>query len=303
MSTDAGCRRRTTVAERRGVLAIERVAHAAAGRAGALLRARYRDRQEVSFKSEVNLVTAVDREAERVIVDAIRDAFPDHGIVAEESPALAGAGVYRWYVDPLDGTTNFAHGMPHFAVSIAVAESDRLVFALVHDPMRDETFSAVRGCGARLNGAPIRVSEVSILKRALVASGFPYDRRRHADFYLAFWREAMMRAQGVRRVGSAALDLCWVACGRFDAFWEWRLQAWDVAAGHLVVEEAGGRITDMAGGPHRLDGEETAASNGRLHPELLSMIADVRRRHVALEPRHGAAERLPAAQVDEESAV
>jgi myo-inositol-1(or 4)-monophosphatase len=255
------------------VLDFERIAHAAAARAGALLRARYRERQDISFKSAVDLVTAVDREAERIIVDAIQAAFPDHGIVAEESPARSGRDGHRWYVDPIDGTTNFAHGYPHFAVSIALEEGDDLVLALVHDPMREETFTALRGRGARLNGAPIVVSEVSLLERSLVATGFPYDHRLRVDFHLAFWREALRRVQGIRRAGSAALDLCYVACGRFDGFWEMGLHPWDTAAGRLVVEEAGGRVTDFAGAAHRLTGDETAASNGVIHDELLRMLA------------------------------
>jgi myo-inositol-1(or 4)-monophosphatase len=260
------------------VLGYERVAHAAAARAGALLRARYRDRHEVSFKSEVDLVTVVDREAEALIVATITAAFPDHGIVAEESPPRAGTDSHCWYVDPIDGTTNFAHGFPHFAVSIALARDQELLLGLVHDPVRDETFTAVRGDGARLNGAPVMVSPVTTLSAALLATGFPYDRRQHAEFYLDFWLDAIRRVQGIRRGGSAALDLCWLACGRLDGFWEWKLKPWDTAAGRLVVEEAGGRVTDFSGAVHRLDGDETAASNGHLHAELLAMLSTTRAR-------------------------
>jgi len=260
------------------VRAFERVAHAAAARAGALLRERSRERPEVAFKSEVDLVTATDRDAERLIVDAIRTAFPGHGIVAEESAPEAGVDGHRWYIDPLDGTTNFVHGYPHFAVSIALARDDDLLLGVVYDPLREETFSAVRGEGARLNGAPIGVSPTPRLEHALLGTGFPYDRRQRADFYVAFLAEAMRSSQGVRRAGSAALDLCYVACGRLDAFWEWKLKPWDLAAGRVIVEEAGGRITDFAGGPHRLTGDETAASNGTLHDELLAMLARTRER-------------------------
>src|SRR5262245_20847549 len=269
---------RSTLWHKAQVQAFERVAHAAAARAGAILRARFRDTQEVSFKSEVELVTAVDREVEETIIEALVTAFPDHGIVAEESPERQGRDGHCWYVDPLDGTTNYVHGYPHFAVSIALARDDTLLFGLVYDPMREELFTAVRDGGARLNGAPIHVSQTPILDRSLLASGFPYDRRRHADFYLAFWQEALRRAQGVRRVGSAALDLCYPACGRFDGFWEWKLKPWDTAAGRLIVEEAGGRVSDFAGGPHRISGAETAASNGHIHSELLGMLADARGR-------------------------
>ena len=267
-----------TACDKAAVQEFERVATAAAARAGALLRERYGRRQEVSFKSEIDLVTAVDREAEGLIVATLRDAFPEHGIVAEESPVMPGRGDHRWYVDPLDGTTNFAHGFPQFAVSIALEQGESVVLGVVHDPLRDETFVATRGGGARLNGAPIGVSDVDGLGRSLVASGFPYDVRERVDFYEAFWREALRRTQGVRRVGSAALDLCYVACGRFDAFWEWKLHAWDVAAGCLIVEEAGGRVSDLTGAPHRLAGGQTAASNGRVHGELLGMIAEVQAR-------------------------
>ena len=226
------CRRRSGVAQGPSVLAFERAAHVAARRAGALIRARYGERQQVSFKSEVDLVTTVDREAERLILDTLRAAFPDHGMIAEESTASPGRDGHRWYVDPLDGTTNFAHGYPHFAVS-----------------------------------------DTAMLERALVATGFPYDRRQHGRFYLGFWEAVMARAQDVRRGGSAALDLCYVACGRLDAFWEWKLQPWDTAAGRLIVEEAGGRVTDFAARPHRLAGDQTAASNGRLHDDLLRVLA------------------------------
>ena len=257
-----------------GVEDFERVAVAAASRAGDLLRARYGGRQQVSFKSAIDLVTTVDREAEGLILETIRQAFPEHGIVAEESAPTSGRGEYRWYVDPLDGTTNFAHGFPQFAVSIALEHWDEVIVGVVQDPLRAETFVATRGGGARLNGAPIAVSDVDTLDRSLVGSGFPYDVRERVDFYEVFWRLALTRAQGVRRVGSAALDLCWVASGRLDAFWEWKLHAWDVAAGSLIVQEAGGRVSDLAGSRPRLTGGQIAASNGRVHDELVRMLAE-----------------------------
>jgi myo-inositol-1(or 4)-monophosphatase len=256
----------------------ERVALAAAARASALLRASCGRRQQVSFKSAIDLVTTVDREAEGLVLETIREAFPDHGIVAEESPATSGSADYRWYVDPLDGTTNFAHGFPQFAVSIALERGTEVIVGVVVDPLREETFVASRGGGARLNGAPIAVSDVGTLDRSLVASGFPYDVRERVDYYEAFWREAITRVQGVRRAGSAALDLCWVACGRLDAFWEFGLHAWDVAAGGLIVEEAGGRVSDLTGAPHRLTGGQIAASNGHVQTELLGMLGGVQAR-------------------------
>lgn len=270
--------------QKTAVVTFERAAYAAAARAGALIRARYREPHEVSFKSEVDLVTEVDRQAEALIIDTIAAAFPEHGIVAEESPARTSRDGHRWYIDPLDGTTNFAHGYPQFAVSIALAREDELLLGLVYDPLREETFSALRGAGARLNGMPIGVSAVTEFGRSLLGTGFPYDRRQHAAFYLAFFQEAICRTQGVRRAGSAALDLCAIACGRLDAFWEWKLHPWDTAAGRLIVEEAGGRVTDFSGAPHRLDGLETAASNGHLHVALTGMIAEVRTRLGKLVP-------------------
>lgn len=254
----------------------ERVAHLAATRAGALIRARHGERQQVSFKGEVDLVTEVDREAERLILEAITSAFPDHGVVTEESGGRPGRDEHRWYVDPVDGTTNFAHGYPHCAVSLALARGEDLILGLVYDPLRGERFTALRGGGARLNGVPIEVSRVDALDQALLGTGFPYDRRQHASAYLAYWREALLCAQGVIRSGAASLDLCYLACGRLDGFWEWKLHPWDLAAGRLILEEAGGRITDAAGGAHRLDGEETVASNGTLHRDLLAMLGRVR---------------------------
>jgi myo-inositol-1(or 4)-monophosphatase len=258
------------------VQSFERVAHLAATRAGALIRARYGERHEVSFKGEVDVVTEVDKRAEDLIVDTILGAFPDHGLVTEESGGRPGSDEHRWYVDPLDGTTNFAHGYPQFAVSLGLARGDELILGVVYDPLRSELFTGLRGEGARLNGVRIAVSRIDVLDHALLGTGFPYDRRQHADTYLAYWREGMMRAQGVRRSGAASLDLCYLACGRLDAFWEWKLKPWDMAAGRLILEEAGGRISDATGGPHRLSGEETVASNGLLHAEMLAMIARVR---------------------------
>ncbi len=259
------------------VLAFEEVARAAATRAGALLCARYAAPQPAAFKSDiVDLVTDADRDAERLIVDTLQNAFPDHGVVAEESGVVPGSSPYRWYVDPLDGTTNFAHGHPHFAVSVALARGEELLVGVVHDPLRGETFAACRGAGARLGDRPIHVSTVGTLDAALLATGFPYDRRHHAAYYLAFVQAALERAQGLRRAGSAALDLCWVACGRLDGYWEWKLRSWDTAAGRLIVEEAGGIVSDLVGRAPALESAEIVASNGRLHAELVAMLRAVR---------------------------
>ncbi len=258
----------------------ERVARAAISRAGALIRARHGGRHAVRYKREsrVDVVTATDQEAEMLIVGPLRTAFPDHAIVSEESPLRPGESGYCWYVDPLDGTTNFAHGYPHCAVSLALAHDGAMVLGLVHDPLRRETFSAHRGGGAFLNGRPIRVSAVDDLSDALLGTGFPYDRRERAAHYVPFVHVALERARCLRRSGSAALDLCYVAAGRLDAYWDWNLGPWDAAAGRLIVEEAGGRVTTFLDEPHLLGGPETAASNGSLHGELLAMLTEGDRR-------------------------
>src|SRR5262249_24920886 len=202
----------------------ERVARAAIARAGALIRARFGGRHAVAFKSATDIVTVTDREAELLIVDALRGAFPDHGIVSEESPPVAARSEYRWYGDP------------HCAVCIALEQAGDVVLGLVHDPLRRETFSAQRGAGAQLNGRPIGVSGVTELGNALAATGFPSDRRERARDYARFVAVALERTRCIRRSGSAALDLCYVACGRLDVYWEWGLAPWDTAAGRLIVD-------------------------------------------------------------------
>jgi len=258
--------------------AFERVACAAVAEASALLRATWRDAKTIHYKGAVDLVTETDRAAEALVTSRLRAAFPDHRIVAEEASsgvALAPppADTHVWYLDPLDGTTNFAHAYPHFAVSLALARGTELELAVVSDPLRDETFVARRGAGARLNGAPIAVSTTDDLERALLATGFPYDRRVHRDFYLAFTADLMTRAQGIRRNGAAALDLCYVACGRLDGFWEWKLHPWDTAAGTLIVREAGGAVSDFRGESFDLFGQQTLASNGRVHGAMVEILA------------------------------
>ncbi|HSP97445.1 MAG TPA: inositol monophosphatase family protein [Candidatus Dormibacteraeota bacterium] len=233
--------------------------------------------QQIEYKGAVDLVTETDRAVETLIDERLRRAFPDHLVVGEEAwaagpPTPAPAERWVWYLDPLDGTTNFAHGHPHFAVSLGLMHAGRQQVAVVADPLRDETFTAVRGGGARCNGAPIRVSATASLDAALLATGTPYDRRERADLYLGTIRDFMLRCQGIRRAGSAALDLCWVACGRVDGYWEWRLGPWDVAAGALVVREAGGAVSDFGGAAHDIFGVETLASNGRLHEAMLALL-------------------------------
>ena len=247
------------------------VAVAAAEAAGEVLHSGFGREQTVRYKGEVDLVTEVDERAEAVIGEVLREAFPGYGMLAEEGGRRQGEDDSRWIVDPLDGTTNYAHGLPIFAVSIALERAGEVVLGVVHDPMRGETYVAERGGGATLNGEPIRVSDTDEPIRALLVTGFPYDR---ADMRAAvglFGRLTEL-TQGVRRLGAAALDLCYVAAGRLDAYYEKGLHAWDVAAGSLILKEAGGRITDYRGRELDLEGREVVASNGPLHAVLLEVI-------------------------------
>jgi myo-inositol-1(or 4)-monophosphatase len=248
----------------------------AAHKAGELLRANWMQVKRIEVKSDLtDIVTNIDKESEAMITNFLRSTFPDHRIIAEESPAAQGKEPYCWYIDPIDGTTNFAHTHPHFSVSIALAQDTSVIVGVVYDPLRDETFCAQRNKGVTLNGTPIHVSSVPSLDHSLLLTGFPYDRRRRSEFYLHFYRAFMLRAQGVRRSGCASLDLCYVAAGRAESFWEWRLYPWDTAAGALMVEEAGGRMSDFSGGPFDLFGEQTLASNGLVHQEALAVLQEV----------------------------
>jgi myo-inositol-1(or 4)-monophosphatase len=246
--------------------------------AGALLKSDNARPKEISYKGEVDIVTETDRRSERLIVDRIQRNFPDHGIIAEEGGGgAAAAPKYCWHVDPLDGTTNFAHGYPCFAVSIGLTEGGVPIAGVVFNPISDELFSAARGEGAKLNGQPIRVSKVEKLAVSLVATGFPTHQRKNSINVDYYW-EYTLRSHGVRRDGSAALDLCSVACGRFDGFWEFRLNSWDTAAGVVLIEEAGGTVTDLSGSPFKPGGIETFASNGLIHDELREVAMRVRER-------------------------
>ena len=236
--------------------------------------------------NSIDLVTEADRESEAAVIEVIHRAFPTHAILAEESGASTHPSDHRWIIDPLDGTTNFAHGFPQFCVSIAYQRRAETRYGVIFDALHRECFTVQRGRGACLNGKPIRVSTTPTLGSALAATGFPYDRRERRRFYLAFWEAFIMRTQGVRRTGAAALDLANLACGRTDAFWEFGLKAWDVAAGALLVEEAGGSVSNMDGTPLDLNGGNIVASNGRLHAEMLRTIAETRpeaeRRHAEM---------------------
>jgi myo-inositol-1(or 4)-monophosphatase len=258
-------------------------ASAIAREAGARLKEFFSQGVVTEYKGDVDLVTVADRTAEKLIRTRLGEAFPHHGIYGEEGTRERLDQEYRWYVDPLDGTTNFAHGVPHFCVSLGLehrapglpATADGTVMAaVIYDPMLDELFSAERGRGATLNGRPIHVSRIPELAESLVATGFP-SRKRHDSPNIHFYQEFTLRSHGVRRAGSAALDLAYVACGRFEAFWEFYLNPWDTSAGFLLVEEAGGRITDFASGPFQLNSREVLASNGLIHAELVGLFQNM----------------------------
>lgn len=253
----------------------------AAREAGAVLRADFERPKKISYKGEVDLVTESDKRSEALIVAKLRERFPAHAIVAEEGSRGAAAGTkYCWHVDPLDGTTNFAHSYPCFAVSIGLLEDGEPVAGVVLNPIANELFTAARGDGACLNGKRIQVSPVEKLATSLVATGFPTHQRANNRNIYYYW-EFTMRSHGVRRDGSAALDLCSVACGRFEGFWEFGLNSWDTAAGMLIVQEAGGRVTGLEGGAYHPGGRTILATNGRVHDEMRDVAASVAERAAA----------------------
>ena len=243
--------------------------------AGRILAERFGRAIEVSNKGDIDIVTEADLAAERFIIERIKSHYPRHAILAEEAEAAGrrheGEGEWKWIIDPLDGTTNYAHGYPSFCVSVALERAGQVELGVVHDPLRGETFAAERGEGASLNGRRIRVSEVEDLNAALLCTGFPYDVRGRDDFVRHF-RNFIMHGQAVRRDGAAALDLAYVACGRFDGFWEEGLRPWDVAAGVLLVHEAGGRVTHYDGSPFHIYKPPIAASNGLVHDAMLGVL-------------------------------
>jgi myo-inositol-1(or 4)-monophosphatase len=255
-------------------IALRDLAAAAATHTGTYLRQRFGDAVAIEHKGEIDLVTEADRAAETLAIDAIRAERPDDRMLAEERGADGeGATRVRWIIDPLDGTTNFARALPWFAVSIAAEVAGQLVAGAIHVPMVDELFTVARGAGAQLNGRPIAVSAVPRLERAFLATGFPYDIRSNPDNNLDHFARFSLRALAVRRPGAAAIDLAYVACGRFDGFWELRLKPWDAAAGGLLILEAGGRITGIDGGASWLHAPGICASNGHVHDEMLAVLA------------------------------
>ncbi len=245
-----------------------------ARRAGAIQRQNYEGDFEIHTKSAaIDLVTDVDRACERAIIEAIRSERPGDAIVAEEGGGDDDPGAeWRWVIDPLDGTSNYAHGYPRFCVSIGVERRGLATVGVVYDPLLDELFAALRGRGARLNGRPLRVSQEARLERAMLATGFAYDVHRSPEDNLDHFAAFVKAVQAIRRDGSAALNLCYLAAGRFDGFWEIKLHPWDVAAGILLVAEAGGRVSDFSGGTDCASGREIVASNGLLHDAMLDIL-------------------------------
>ena len=256
---------------------------AIAREAGALLMEYFRRRVKIEYKGEADLVTEADRSSEALIIRRLREQFPTHAVLGEESGSVAASSAssagYRWYVDPLDGTTNFAHGFPVFSVSLGLERGNaqgkaERVAGVVYDPTRDELFSAELGRGAFLNGVKVNVSATANLKDSLLATGFP-SQKRHKNPNIYFYHQLTLKTHGVRRAGSAALDLCCVACGRYDGFWEFNLNPWDTAAGVLIAQEAGGAVTDFAGGEFDISSRQVLATNGLIHSSMVQEFAEI----------------------------
>jgi len=244
----------------------------AARKAGRLLKENINKSDEIYYKGAVDLVTPFDTKAQRTIFDHLSSFFPDHDYLAEEGLSQNKGAEMRWIIDPLDGTTNYAHHYPVFTISIALERKSEIVLGLVYDPMREEMFSALKGKGAFLNGKKISVSDIDELDKSLLATGFPYDVRISHKNNILHFNNFIIRAQGIRRCGSAAMDLCYVACGRYDGFWELKLKPWDTAAGVLIVREAGGQVSDFRGGEFSISGSEILATNGSIHQQMADIL-------------------------------
>jgi myo-inositol-1(or 4)-monophosphatase len=227
---------------------------------------------QINQKGAFDLVTEADTESEKQIIETIRKAFPDHAILAEESGANQGAAEYQWLIDPLDGTTNYVHHLPFFTIAIALAARDKIVLGLVLNPMDGELYSAIAGKGAALNGKPIKVSSTASVSDSLLVTGFPYDFNEIIKPAMKRFRICQQASQGVRRLGSAALDICYLACGRFDGFWEQNLKPWDKAAGAIIAAEAGAVITNFSNQPFSINQKEILVTNGKIHQEMLSLL-------------------------------
>ena len=261
------------------------VATEIAHEAGSLLEQYFEKRPAIEYKQEFDLVTAADRASEKLIIERLRSRFPSHSIVGEEGGGIDNNSEYVWYVDPLDGTTNFAHGYPVFAVSLGLLHKGEPIAGVVFDPIRKECFSAEKGSGAYLNNRRIHVTKTTVMEEGIYGTGFPSPRR-HTNVNVHFFHQVSMLTHGSRRVGSAALDLCWIACGRLDGFWEFGLKSWDTAGGIILVAEAGGTYTDMHGGPYKIAGPTLAATHGKVHEPLLELFSEVfqGKYRVPLEP-------------------
>ena len=246
--------------------------------AGDILRHYMSREKQIELKGRANLVTVAAKESEALIINRIRERYPNHSILAEESGPLGTSDGRegKWIIDPLDGTTNFAHQYPFFAVSIGFEQAGQITCGVVYDPWRDEMFSGGRGLGSFLNGDRLRVSEVETLRSALVMTGFPYGFREKIRTVMSQFEAFLVESQAVRRGGSAALDMCYAALGRVDGFWEMDLLPWDTAAGLVIVEEAGGRVTDFSGQPFSIYDRQLLASNGRIHEEMVAVLEKVR---------------------------
>ena len=252
--------------------------------AGKILREEYARPPEIKYKGDVDLVTQADKRSEQAIVDRLSKYFPTHAIAAEEGLGKDRDAEFRWHVDPLDGTTNFAHGYPCFCVSIALAHRDQVLVGVVYNPIYEELYATARGEGATFNGNKISVSKVSTLSTSLLCTGFPVHKRK-ASPNIHYYYDFTLRSHGVRRDGSAALDLACVAAGRFDGFWEFGLQRWDTAAGVLLVEEAGGKISDFHGSQYQLGGPVVLATNGLIHEEMRLVALELSKRDPAFPPQ------------------
>lgn len=241
--------------------------------AGEIIRRGYGKKIAIEYKGGLNnLVTEVDRATEEFIINSIRGKFKDHSILSEESGSLPSNPEYLWVIDPLDGTTNFAHGLPVFSVSIGLIKNNEIILGVIYDVMRDQLFWAEKGKGAFLNGHRIEVRKNSDIRMSLLVTGFPYQFGEAAEKIIGLFSSFLLKARAVRRLGSSAIDLCYLACGIFDGFWEYDLKPWDLCAGILIVEEAGGMVSDFSGGKADIYGHEILASNGFIHPEMIKII-------------------------------
>jgi len=234
------------------------------------------DDRQIEYKGELDLVTEMDRHSESLIKEFLARSFPHVAVLAEEGGASGDSTGAKWIIDPIDGTTSYAHGLPHFAVSIGLEVEGEIRVGVVYNPPLKECFTAIKGQGAYLNGKRIKVSKTGELKRSLLATGFPYDRKTSPDNNLDKFSALLMEIQGIRRMGSAALDLCYTAAGRFDGYWEMKLKPWDTAAGFLILTEAGGTITDFSGNEYSIYGDELLASNGRIHNQMISVLKELK---------------------------